>query len=83
MQTQADLLGMPIEVSLEPDMTALGAGYLAAIGAGAMTVDDVASIKLDYSTYEPRIGSDQREFEWAEWRRGVNAILNLTEKRGS
>lgn len=83
MQTQADLLGMPIEVSLEPDMTALGAGYLAAIGAGAMTVDDVASIKLDYSTYEPRIGSDQRELEWAEWRRGVNAILNLTEKRGS
>src|SRR6184192_3841651 len=38
MQFQADLLGVPVVVPEVVEMTALGAAYLAGVGAGAWTV---------------------------------------------
>ena len=71
MQRQADLLDMPVSVSLEPDMTALGAAYLAAIGSGQMTLDDVAKIERTAEEFEPAMNADEREFQWENWRRSV------------
>lgn len=71
MQRQADILNMPVSVSLEPDMTALGAAYLAAIGSGQMSVDDVARIERTAQEFEPEMNADEREFQWENWRRSV------------
>ncbi len=74
MQRQADLLGMPVSVSLEPDMTALGAAYLAAIGAGQLTQSDVSQMERSSITYEPSLGADERQALWAEWRQNVEDV---------
>lgn len=74
MQRQADILGMPVSVSLEPDMTGLGAALLAAIGAGAMTLDDVREMKRDATVYEPAMAADVREALWAGWNQSIALI---------
>ena len=75
MQRQADLLAMPVSVSLEPDMTGLGAAMLAAVGAGQMTVDDAKSLHVDRRIYEPSLSSDESEMLWAEWDRQVRDVV--------
>ncbi len=75
MQRQADLLGMPVSVSLEPDMTALGAACLAAIGAGQFSVEDIDSMDRKTAVFEPAIGADERESAWAGWRQTVNQAI--------
>ena len=74
MQRQADLLGMPVSVSLEPDMTALGAALLAGIGAGQLTRDDVADMAVPAMSYEPDLGFDERGALWMQWRRSVERV---------
>ena len=74
MQRQADLLGMPVSVSLEPDMTALGAALLAGIGAGQLTQDDVADMAVPAMSYEPDLGVDERGALWMRWRRSIEAV---------
>jgi glycerol kinase len=63
MQTQADLLGVPVEVAAERETTALGAAALAA-GRGARVAVG--------ATYEPRRGVDEVAGERAAWRRALN-----------
>ena len=75
MQRQADLLGMPMTVSLEPDMTALGAALLAGIGARQITRDDVAAMTTARTVFEPAIGSDERDSLWSDWRRSVATVV--------
>ncbi len=74
MQRQADLLGMPVTVSSEPDMTALGAALLAALGAGHLTLDDISAMRKDAASFYPAMSSDERESRWSEWRRGVDVV---------
>jgi glycerol kinase len=74
MQRQADLLGLPVAVSLEPDMTALGAALLAGIGAGTLSRSAVAEMAPDMEVYEPKIGDDEREASWVEWRSAVAVV---------
>ena len=80
MQRQADLLDMPVSVSLEPDMTALGAAYLAAIGAGQLSVDDVSNMEKKTLIYEPVMSSDERESLWAAWQQGVNETCERAQE---
>ena len=45
MQFQADILGIPVERSAVKETTALGAGYLAGIGAGFWSgPDDISTL---------------------------------------
>lgn len=78
MQRQADLLGMPVAVAEEADMTALGAALLAAIGAGALTMADVRTMPRRGRSYEPRISTDEREAAWAGWRKSMAPLLEGT-----
>ncbi|MBT4626366.1 MAG: glycerol kinase [Rhodospirillales bacterium] len=74
MQRQADLLGMPISVSLEADMTALGAAYLSAIGAGQLTAEDVSKMDRKAMTYDPAMESSERDRLWDGWHRSVKEV---------
>jgi len=72
MQFQADVLGVPVVLGELAEMTALGAAYLAGVGAGLWTVEDLRLGPGRLSggaprTYEPRIGEDERAGLLAGW----------------
>jgi glycerol kinase len=60
MQFQADVLGVPVLVPEIAETTALGAAYLAGVGAGAWTTSDLAEAWRERVRYEPRMSEDQR-----------------------
>jgi glycerol kinase len=81
MLRQADLLNIPVSTSLEPNMTALGAAYLAAQGAGVMTVADIHSRSVEKRVFEPTICEDQRDSLWAEWATHLAMVRNLSRSK--
>lgn len=68
MQFQADVLGVPVLVPEVSETTALGAAYLAGVGAGSWTVSDVGDGWRERARYEPRMGEGERTELLAEWR---------------
>lgn len=77
MQRQADIVGMPVVVSDDVDMTAMGAALLAGLGVGALTLADIEARHRKARTYEPRIGDDERVASWEAWRRRVQVVREL------
>ncbi|MEU0335422.1 FGGY family carbohydrate kinase [Streptomyces sp. NPDC006193] len=76
MQTQADLLQRPVEVSALPDATALGAAVLARLGADpALAVEDALPDRRPAAVYEPRIPADEAAERRAGFRTAVAALL--------
>ena len=72
MQTQADLLGIPVVVPAVTETTALGAAYLAGLGVGFWP--DAAAVAAQWRVarrYEPQISADERESRYATWLRAV------------
>ncbi|WP_210593053.1 FGGY family carbohydrate kinase [Streptomyces sp. GESEQ-35] len=77
MQTQADLLQRPVEVSALPDATALGVGALARLGAEpGLTVAEVLPDWKPAAVYEPRINADEATARLSRFRREVTALLD-------
>jgi glycerol kinase len=72
MQTQADLLGVPVLRPEIAETTALGAAYLAGLATGFWTdLEEVgAQWKLDRA-FEPTMDRDRAEELRAEWTRAV------------
>ncbi|MFI1164414.1 FGGY family carbohydrate kinase [Streptomyces sp. NPDC020801] len=76
MQTQADLLQRPVEVSALPDATALGAAALARLGADPhLTVEDTLPDWKPAAVYEPRITPDEAADRLGAFRAAVAALL--------
>ncbi len=71
MQFQADVLGVRVRVPEMAETTALGAAYLAGIGSGVWTLDQVARGWRERVCYEPRMSVDERETLLDGWRRGL------------
>jgi glycerol kinase len=67
MQFQADVLGVPVLVPEISETTALGAAYLAGVGAGAWTLSDVGEAWRERRRYEPRMSEDQRQSLLSGW----------------
>jgi glycerol kinase len=67
MQFQADVLGVPVVLPEISETTALGAAYLAGVGAGHWTVTDVAGGWRERGRYEPRMGEEERAVLLAGW----------------
>jgi glycerol kinase len=79
MQTQADLLQRPVEVSALPDATALGVGALARLGAQPdLTVAEALPDWRPAAVYEPRITPDEAAERRAGFRTEVAALLDRT-----
>ncbi|MQY33740.1 Glycerol kinase [Streptomyces sp. RB17] len=75
MQTQADLLQRPVEVSALPDATALGAAALARLGADrTLGVEQVLPDGKPAAVYEPRISADEAAERRAGFRAAVAAL---------
>jgi glycerol kinase len=71
MQFQSDVLGVPVVVPEVAETTALGAAYLAGVGTGAWTIEQVSSNWRERARYEPKMGLDERESLLSDWRRAL------------
>jgi glycerol kinase len=81
MQMQADLLGVPVEVSLEPEATVMGVCYLALTALGCWRDDGeirerVAQQNATARVYEPKIGRAERDERLARFSRAVTLARN-------
>ena len=77
MQFQADILGIPVDVPVITETTALGVAYLAGLGIGELeNLDDIkAKWKLG-KRYTPKISNDEREKLCFNWKKAVERSRN-------
>ncbi|MFC9701306.1 FGGY family carbohydrate kinase [Streptomyces sp. NPDC056943] len=77
MQTQADLLQLPVEVSSLPDATALGVGAVARLGHDpGLTLREAVPEWKPSAVYEPRISGDEAAARLGAFRAEVSALLD-------
>ncbi len=67
MQFQADILGVPVVLPEITETTALGAAFLAGLGVGRWSADDVRRAWREHARFEPRMGAEERERLLAGW----------------
>ena len=72
MQFQADLLGVPVVRPVQAESTALGAAYLAGLGAGLWpNAAALSALWQEQRRFTPQMSTDEREARMARWRRAV------------
>ena len=70
-QLQADLCGIPVRRPLQTETTALGAAFLAGLGAGLWREEELQRLwKLDRE-FEPKMSRDEAAALQARWRQAV------------
>src|SRR5581483_7696057 len=72
MQFQADILGVPVCLPEIAETTALGAAYLAGVGTGLWTIDEISRGRGERRRFEPRMSADQRESLLHDWHRALD-----------
>ncbi|MFJ9823227.1 FGGY family carbohydrate kinase [Streptomyces sp. NPDC101160] len=76
MQTQADLLQRPVEVSALPDATALGVAAVARLGhSPGLPVHEAVPEWKPSAVYQPRITADEAADRLGRFRTAVAALL--------
>lgn len=81
MQFQADIIGCPVLRSSSPDVSALGAAYLAGLTVGLWASEaDILALPRTYDRFEPQLSQAWRDQHYAEWR---TAIARTMFKPGS
>ena len=72
MQTQADILGVPVVRPKVTETTALGAAYLAGLAVGYFdSIEQIAKQWKADRTFEPTISADERQGKLARWKEAV------------
>src|ERR1700736_547072 len=72
MQFQANLLGVPVVRAANPETTAMGAAYLAGLAVGFYkSTDEISSQWASDRTFEPKIGSDERQKLRTGWNKAL------------
>jgi len=80
MQFQADILGIPVDVPVIHETTALGVAYLAALGIGDFdNLDEISSNWKLSQRYEPAITEDHRHQLMHQWKRAVERSQKWVE----
>ena len=69
MRFQADLLGVPVQRNATPELSALGAAYLAGLAVGSWaSLDELAALPREVQRFEPAMPLDERERLYGGWR---------------
>jgi glycerol kinase len=79
MQFQADVLGVPVVLPEIAETTALGAAYLAGVGVGIWTIDDVGRRWRERRRYEPQMGDEERAALIGDWHRALDRARGWAE----
>ena len=81
MQFQADILGIPVDVPVITETTALGAAYLAALGVGELdSVDSIKNVWKLNRRYMPQTNENQRKTMMEQWKKAVVRSRNWIDK---
>ncbi len=73
MQFQANLLGVPVVRASNKETTAMGAAYLAGLAVDYFkSTDEIASNWGSDRTFEPKMGSDERQKLRASWNKALD-----------
>ncbi len=81
MQFQADILGIPVDVPVITETTALGAAYLAALGVGELdSVDSIKNVWKLNKRYMPQTNENQRKTMMEQWKKAVARSRNWIDK---
>ncbi len=81
MQTQADLLGVPVVRPRVAETSALGAAYAAGLAVGYWS--GLAEIEANWHEdrrWEPAIGIEDRELRYRRWRKAVTRTLDWIDE---
>ena len=79
MQFQADVLGVPVILPEVAETTALGAAYLAGVGNGVWTVDQVRRSGARSAASSRRWATISATRCWHDWSRAVDRARALGE----
>ena len=72
MQFQADMLGCPVLRSTSPDVSPLGAAFLAGLAVGIWADEaEIERLVPPRDRFEPYMSADQRETLYVGWREAV------------
>ncbi|HEX3443314.1 MAG TPA: glycerol kinase GlpK [Chthoniobacterales bacterium] len=72
MQFQADILGIPVVRTANPEATAFGSAYLAGLAVGFYkSTDEIVAQWAADRTFEPKMSADQRQKLQAEWKKAL------------
>ena len=74
MQIQADLLQIPIERPAQVESTALGAAYLAGLGTGLWSTEDLEAISSVVNRFVPK---ERFEAQYRRWQMAVSATIDF------
>jgi glycerol kinase len=75
LQFQADSLGRPVARATQSESTALGAAFLAAVGAGMADEAKLASLASGSTQFAPKLAAAEREKKLAVWRKAVKSVI--------
>ena len=72
MQFQADILGCTVSRNASPDVSALGAGFLAGLATGIWSdLDQIAALPREFDRFEPKMAESRRAELYLGWRAAV------------
>ena len=72
MQFQADILGCVVLRNTSPDVSALGAAFLAGLAAGVWSgIDEIADLPRQFDRFEPKMNEPRRADLYAGWRAAI------------
>ncbi len=81
MQTQADIIGAPVQRPTCVETTAMGAGYLAGLAVGYWkSKEDVLSNWAVDRIFTPMIGQDERESRVAGWNKAIKRAYDWAKE---
>lgn len=83
MQTQADLLGVPVVRPTVIETTALGAAFLAGLTVGVWSGADDLPTDAGATTFTPRLSDNDRDRRYAQWREAVGRVLTRPGRSGA
>jgi len=80
MQFQSDVLGVPVVRPTVTETTALGAAYMAGLGAGYWSsVDDIRRQWMEDKRFKPAMDKDNAQQLLKGWQRAVKAAIAWTQ----
>ena len=81
MQTQADLLGVPVVRPRVTETSALGAAYAAGLAVGQWQgLEDIRANWHEDHRWEPQIDAEERERRYRRWRKAVTRTLDWIDE---
>ncbi len=75
MQSVADISRRSVRAARLPELSALGAALNGMMGAGAVTLDAIRSLPMDYVEYSPQLPQAVAEQMYAGWQHAVQQTL--------